>query len=96
MIEGRDAWVPTVCYGCYNACAIKVHRVEGKVVDIVGDPQSPNSRGFICAKGKARMLDLYDPDRVKVPLRRKNPQKGIGVDPEGHIRVNLQEGVQGA
>jgi len=82
MIEGRDAWVPTVCYGCYNACAIKVHRVEGKVVDIVGDPQSPNSRGFICAKGKARMLDLYDPDRVKVPLRRKNPKKGIGVDPQ--------------
>ncbi len=82
MIQGKDVWVPTVCYGCYNCCAIKVHRVDGKVVDIVGDPLSPNSRGFICAKGKARILDLYDPDRVRVPLRRRNPQKGIGVDPQ--------------
>lgn len=82
MIEGKDVWVPTVCYGCFNTCGIRVHRVDGKVVDVAGDPKSPNSLGFICAKGKARMLDVYDPDRVKVPLRRRNPEKGIGVDPQ--------------
>lgn len=82
MIEGKDVWVPTVCYGCYNCCAVLVHRVDGRIVDIIGDPRSPNSRGFICAKGKARVLDLYDPNRVKTPLKRRNPKKGIGVDPE--------------
>ncbi len=77
-----DAWVPTVCLGCYNCCGIKVHRTEGKVVDVIGDPDSPNSRGHICAKGKARFFDLYHPKRITRPLRRRNPAKGVGVDPQ--------------
>jgi len=77
-----DRWVPTVCLGCYNCCGIKVRRTAGRVVDVVGDPESPNSRGHICAKGKARFFDLYHPNRVLRPLRRGNPQKGIGVDPQ--------------
>ena len=77
-----DAWVPSVCMGCYNCCGIKVHRIEGKVVDVVGDPAAPNSRGYICAKGKARFLDLHDPKRLTTPLKRGNPKKGLGEDPE--------------
>lgn len=78
----EDKWIPTVCLGCYNCCGIKVHRVGQRVVDVTGDPQSPNSRGHICAKGKARFFDLYHPNRVVRPLRRRNPEKGIGVDPQ--------------
>lgn len=77
-----ERWVPTVCLGCYNCCGIKVRRADGKVVDVVGDPQAPNSRGHICAKGKARFFDLYNPNRLQTPLRRRNPDKGIGVDPQ--------------
>ena len=77
-----DAWVPTVCLGCYNCCGIKVHRVAGKVVDVCGDEHATNSKGHICAKGKARFLDLYHPQRVMRPLRRRNPEKGIGIDPQ--------------
>lgn len=79
--ETDDRWVPTVCLGCYNCCGIKVRRTGNRVVDVVGDPESPNSRGHICAKGKARFFDLYHPNRVLRPLRRGNPEKGIGVDP---------------
>ena len=79
---GEDAWVPSVCMGCYNCCGIRVHRIDGKVVNIEGDPEAPNSRGHICAKGKARFLDLYDPDRVLRPMKRGNPEKGLGVDPQ--------------
>lgn len=35
----------------------------------------------ICAKGNSGIMALYDPDRLKAPLRRTNPEKGIGVDP---------------
>jgi len=80
--QSDDTWVPTVCMGCYNCCGIRVHRVQGRVVDVEGDPKAPNSRGHICAKGKARFLDLYNPQRVLKPLRRRNPVKGIGVDPQ--------------
>jgi len=81
IIKGDDVWVPTVCGGCYNCCGILVRRINGKIVDAVGDPKSENSKGRICAKGKARILDVYHPDRVLRPLIRTNPEKGIGVDP---------------
>lgn len=79
---GDDAWIPSVCMGCYNCCGIRIHRIDGRVVDIEGDPKSPNSLGHICAKGKARFLDLYDPNRLLRPLKRGNPKKGLGVDPQ--------------
>ena len=80
--SGTDTWIPSVCMGCYNCCGIRIHRIDGRVVDIEGDPAAPNSKGHICAKGKARFLDLYDPSRVLRPLKRGNPVKGLGVDPQ--------------
>lgn len=78
----EDGWVPTVCYGCYNACGVLVRRVDGVVTEITGDPDNPGSLGHVCAKGKARIADLYDQYRVLKPLRRRNPEKGRGVDPD--------------
>lgn len=76
------AWTPSVCMGCYNCCGIKIRSEQGKIVDVIGDPAAPNSKGHICAKGKARFLDLHDPKRLLKPLKRGNPNKGLGVDPE--------------
>src|SRR3990170_8699192 len=76
-----DVWIPTVCYMCYNNCGIRVHRVNGVVVKIEGNPDNPHNRGRICAKGNAGIMNLYNPNRVLRPLRRTNPEKGIGVDP---------------
>ena len=73
---------PTVCLGCYNCCGVKVQTAGGKVVDVIGDKEAVNSHGYICAKGRARFLDLYDPSRVLYPMKRGNPEKGIGVDPD--------------
>jgi anaerobic selenocysteine-containing dehydrogenase len=81
MIRGDDVWVPTVCAGCYNCCGVLVHRVRSKVVEVKGDPRAANSKGYICAKGIVRALDVHHPSRVTRPLKRTNPEKGIGVDP---------------
>lgn len=37
--------------------------------------------GVICPKGNAGIAQLYDPDRVKRPLKRTNPDKSPGADP---------------
>lgn len=37
--------------------------------------------GAICAKGNAGVMQLYDPDRVKTPLKRTNPDRAPGADP---------------
>ena len=38
--------------------------------------------GRICPKGNAGIMSLYDPDRVKTPLKRTNPDKSPGADPK--------------
>ncbi len=43
---------------------------DGKLVAVVGDPDSPTSQGYICAKGEASPELLYHPDRLKYPLKR--------------------------
>lgn len=40
------------------------------------------SGGAICPKGNAGIAQLYDPDRVKTPLKRTNPDKSLGADPK--------------
>jgi|GEM_PF-9018 len=37
--------------------------------------------GALCPKGNAGIMQLYDPDRVKRPLKRTNPRKGRDEDP---------------
>lgn len=78
----EDVWIHSVCDMCFAACGILAHRKDGVLVKIEGDPTCPASEGHLCAKGEAGLIGVYDPSRVKVPLRRTNPQKGIGVDPK--------------
>ncbi|MFC1907621.1 molybdopterin-dependent oxidoreductase, partial [Chloroflexota bacterium] len=78
-----DVWIPTQCARCYANCSIRVRRINGVAVKIEGDPNSPmGSRGGLCAKGLAGLQVLYDPNRLKVPLRRTNPEKGLHADPK--------------
>jgi thiosulfate reductase/polysulfide reductase chain A len=37
--------------------------------------------GVICPKGNAGIVQLYDPDRLKKPVKRTNPDKSPGADP---------------
>ncbi|MBI5779028.1 MAG: molybdopterin-dependent oxidoreductase [Planctomycetes bacterium] len=89
-------WIPSCCNMCGGQCGIMVHVVNGKAVKIEPNPYAPNNfsnnsddwfanhqkeGSQICPKGNAGLMTLYDPDRVQKPLRRTNPNKGIGVDP---------------
>jgi len=77
-----DAWISTQCGRCYAGCGIRVHRVNGVAVKIEGNPDTMmGSCGGLCAKGASGLQVLYDPNRLKVPLRRTNKEKGLFVDP---------------
>jgi molybdopterin-containing oxidoreductase family molybdopterin binding subunit len=80
---GRDnVWVPTSCSLCYGSCSILAHRVDGVITKIEGNPDSVVGLGRLCGKGVAGIMTHYDPNRCTKPLRRTNPEKGIGVDPK--------------
>ena len=76
-----DVWIRTACEICRNHCGILVHRVNGEVVKIEGDPDNPKNYGKTCAKGNSGLLYRLAPFRVTTPLKRTNPKKGPGEDP---------------
>ena len=86
----EDVWIPTCCGQCYCMCGIKVRRQDGVVTQIEGNPDAPTGRGAICVKGLASPHLLYDPYRVNYPLKRTNPEKGLGVDPKWE-RISWEE-----
>lgn len=79
----EDVWIHTMCARCYAECAIRVHRVNGVAMEIQGvSGSTQGADGGLCPKGLSSLQVLYDPNRLNVPLRRTNPEKGIGVDPK--------------
>ena len=75
-------WIPTTCGLCvYGQCATRAHVVNGVLTKIEGNPEALHNLGRLCPRGNAVIMDLYDPYRVKVPMKRTNPEKGLDVDP---------------
>ncbi|MBI2916871.1 MAG: molybdopterin-dependent oxidoreductase [Chloroflexi bacterium] len=73
--------VRSFCNECYNTCPVMVTVEDGVVVRIEGNAEAPYTEGRLCPKGNAALMRVYDPHRLKTPLKRTNPEKGIGVDP---------------
>lgn len=82
--------IPSVCQMCVNTCGIMLTVENGIVVGVEGNPDNPHNYGRLCAKGLAAVMGLYDPHRVTTPLKRTNPRKGIGVDPQW-VPIDPQE-----
>ncbi len=50
-----------------------VRNTDAHAVKCEGNPASPVNTGRLCARGQAALHGLYDPDRVKEPLRNGTP-----------------------
>jgi anaerobic selenocysteine-containing dehydrogenase len=73
----KEKWVPSVCLQCPAGCGILVRVVDGRAVKIEGNPLHPINEGRLCPKGQIGLQILYDPDRIKGPLRRAG-ERGSG------------------
>ncbi|NCP88222.1 MAG: hypothetical protein CO094_13625 [Anaerolineae bacterium CG_4_9_14_3_um_filter_57_17] len=98
-------WIPTACNMCGGQTGILVRVENGQVMKIEPNPDNPigvanissdywvwkNTDGAaMCPKGNAGPMALYDPDRVKTPLKRTNPKKGPNEDP-GWVAISWDE-----
>ena len=72
-----EKWIPTICGQCMGGCGILVRVIDGWAVNIAGNPLHPVNRGTLCPKGIAGLQGLYDPDRIRTPLKRKG-KRGEG------------------
>src|SRR5260370_23880697 len=67
---GQRLEVATTCELCPNKCsAIAVVR-DGLIRKLNPNAETPTSRGMLCARGNAGLLQVYDPNRLKQPLIR--------------------------
>ena len=69
MQEGYKK-VRSTCHSCIPGCGIIGHIKNGKLVKIEGDLDHPNSRGTLCPKGVATPDMIYQPGRLKYPVKR--------------------------
>ena len=78
----KGAWVPTTCQGCTAWCAVEIFVQDNRAVKVRGNQLSKANGGYCCPRGHMIPQQTYDPDRIKVPMKRTNPLKGRGVDPK--------------
>ncbi len=74
-------WYPTTCQGCTTWCPVEVFIQDGRAVKVRGNQNSMTNPGTVCPRGHMMPKLIYDPDRIKVPMKRTNPVKGKGIDP---------------
>lgn len=87
--DGVEKWIPSVCGQCEGGCGILVRVIDGWAVNIAGNPLHPINRGTICPKGIAGLQGLYDPDRIRSPLKRAG-KRGEGK----WEKINWEEALQ--
>lgn len=68
-LPGSSNYYASICDGCSVNCGILVKTNLGRPIKIEGNVENPINNGKICAKGQASILDLYDPSRLKFPLK---------------------------
>ncbi|MDF9763572.1 anaerobic selenocysteine-containing dehydrogenase [Peribacillus simplex] len=77
-IDQPDGVFPSVCsLDCPDQCGLLLHKKDGKIIKVLGDPDHPVTKGNICNKVRNMTARLYDPNRLKQPLKRIGP-KGEG------------------
>lgn len=67
---GPEGWVASLCGQCGGGCSIRVRTIGERAVNITGNPLYPVNRTGVCPKGLTGLQVLYNPDRIRGPLRR--------------------------
>lgn len=83
-------YIPSICPYCAGGCGLLATTVDGKLLEVEGDPNHPINRGAVCSKAGAA-FQLYTSDRrISYPMKRTNPKKGKDEDPKWQ-RITWEE-----
>ncbi|WCK56211.1 molybdopterin-dependent oxidoreductase [Aneurinibacillus sp. Ricciae_BoGa-3] len=69
--EEANGIFPSVCpLDCPDQCGLLIHKKDGKIVKVEGDPGHPVTQGAICNKVRNMPERINDPNRLKYPMKR--------------------------
>lgn len=80
--ELKGEWKPTTCQGCTSWCAKQIYVLDGRAIKVRGNPNSKVNGIASCPRAHLSLQEVYDPDRLKTPMKRTNPKKGRNEDPK--------------
>ncbi len=78
-LSPAETWVSTTCWIGKQDCGMLARVIDGRISKFEGHPDHPRNFGTLCVKGVAQISAIYDPYRVKAPLRRTNAKGQPGV-----------------
>lgn len=68
--DGTTKVVKSACRMCHGGCGALLHVRDGVITRIEGDPDNPMNKGKLCPLGAASLEQIYNPHRLKYPMRR--------------------------
>ena len=75
--------VKSTCVHCVNFCGIEAQMEGGVIRAIYPDKARADYYNWgICPKGASGLFNTYNPHRLKKPMKRTNPAKGLHEDPK--------------
>ncbi|MCC7393055.1 TAT-variant-translocated molybdopterin oxidoreductase [Candidatus Sumerlaeota bacterium] len=77
----------STCRECAAACGLLVKTREGRPIKLEGNPDHPMNRGALCARGQAGVLNLYNPDRLKSPVRAQRKGNLVEASTNGFAKM---------
>ena len=72
QVPGVATYYASSCTECASGCGVHVRTREGRAVKLEGNPEHPINQGKLCSRGQAALQGLYNPDRYRHPMARKN------------------------
>ncbi len=80
-VPGVSTYYATTCRECSVGCGVIAETRDGRTIKLEGNPDHPVNRGALCARGQAALQGLYNPDRYRGPMIRRNGRlESIGWD----------------
>ena len=76
-----DYWVRSCAGsapGCHPVgCGVKLHVVDGRLVEVKGDENHPITQGRLCVRCLALPEYVYNPKRIVYPMKRAFEDRGL-------------------
>ena len=90
MKDNGEGIFPAVCpLDCPDTCGLLVHKKNGKIIKVEGNPEHPVTRGAICNKVRHMAERIHHPERLMYPLRR------VGAKGEGKFEtISWEEAIR--
>jgi molybdopterin-containing oxidoreductase family iron-sulfur binding subunit len=70
-LPGLANYYASTCTGCSLSCGILIKTRSGRPVKVDGNNAHPINMGKICSIGQASLMNLYSPERIKAPIKKK-------------------------